>query len=477
MLKLFFKFSYGSWISAIISFFSIPIITSLIIPEEFGKAAMFTLAINFFMQIVQLGTDQSFVRFFYEKPENERSCLFSTCFFLPLLLTGIFAFFILTFWKPLSNLLFESLDFKAIILLVICLLFSVSERFATLVIRMKQRGNLFSIIKIINSVVYAGVVFLYAYYIERNFHAILFASICACFVCFSIAVFAERKWYNFKVGINKIDIKPILNYGLPFIPIFVISWIFEGMDKIALKTWSTFEEIGLYSAGFKIVALLTILQVGFCTFWAPVAVQKYEENHNNTYFFEHVFKYISFILIIATVGLILFKDIIILLFASSYREAAHIMPFLVFVPFMCTLSEITGVGIGFKKQTYWGFVVFSGSALVNFFGNYLLVPFYGAKGAALSTATAYIVFFLLRTYLSIRLFPMNFNLGKTALTFLLLYVVAGINTFVANKTIGISCAAIAIFLYSLFNLSTIKDVFVYFKQIVVKHSTKKSIYQ
>jgi O-antigen/teichoic acid export membrane protein len=429
MLKLFFKFSYGTWVSAALSFFTTPIVTALIIPEEFGKAAMFTLAINFLMQIVQLGTDQSFVRFFFEKPENERNRLFWTCLYCPLLLTGIFTVFILIFWKSLSNLLFEKPDFKAIVLLSVCLFLAVAERFTTLVVRMKQRGNLFSTVKIVNSVVSVVVIILYAHYVARDFHAILSATMCALVISCIITIIAERKWFKLKINISKNDIKSILRYGLPFVPIFIIDWLFEGMDKVALRSWSSFEEIGLYSAAFKFVAPLTILQAGFCTFWAPVAIQKYEENNANTYFFEYAFKNILFLMLIAAIGLILCKDVVVLLFAPSYRSATQIMPFLVFIPFMYTLSEITGVGISFKKQTYWGIIVFSVAALVNLVGNYFLVPVYGAKGAAASTAIAYVVFFLLRTYFSVRLFPMKFRISKLFISLGILVGTSFINTF------------------------------------------------
>ncbi len=66
MFKLFFKFSIGSWLSAVISLFTTPIVTALIMPTEFGKASMYTLAFNLVLQVVLLGADQSFARKFYQ---------------------------------------------------------------------------------------------------------------------------------------------------------------------------------------------------------------------------------------------------------------------------------------------------------------------------------------------------------------------------------------------------------------------------
>ncbi|HPH11792.1 MAG TPA: oligosaccharide flippase family protein, partial [Thermotogota bacterium] len=96
---------------------------------------------------------------------------------------------------------------------------------------------------------------------------------------------------------------------------------------------------------------------------------------------------------------------------------------------MYTVSEVTVVGINFKKRTYWHILVSILSAGVNFIGNYFLVPIYGAKGAALSTGVAYIVFFYTRTLISRKLFPVDYSLKKFSVCTLTLFFVSLINTF------------------------------------------------
>lgn len=105
-IKSFFQFSIGQWIAALISFVTTPITTWLIIPEEFGKASMFTLAFNLLLNIALLGADQGFVRMFYEKEENKRKNLLWNAL-LPSLSVGIIIFIIIgVFWKELSFVLF-----------------------------------------------------------------------------------------------------------------------------------------------------------------------------------------------------------------------------------------------------------------------------------------------------------------------------------------------------------------------------------
>ena len=71
LLRSFLEFSAGPWLASVISFLVTPITTYLIIPEEFGKASMYTVAFSLILQVVLLGTDQSFVRMFYEYDEEK----------------------------------------------------------------------------------------------------------------------------------------------------------------------------------------------------------------------------------------------------------------------------------------------------------------------------------------------------------------------------------------------------------------------
>ncbi|MGB9796077.1 hypothetical protein MNL76_09420 [Fervidobacterium riparium] len=58
-VKDFVKYSLGIWIRAIVSFITIPITTYLIAPDEFGKAAMFSLVSIIAKVVSTLGLDKA----------------------------------------------------------------------------------------------------------------------------------------------------------------------------------------------------------------------------------------------------------------------------------------------------------------------------------------------------------------------------------------------------------------------------------
>ena len=467
MLKLFLKFSFGSWVSAVISFFTVPITTLLLMPEEFGKASMFTLAYIIVSQIVLFGSDQSFVRFFYEHEEKKRPNLLWNSIFPSILVWAILSVGLICCWKWVSNWLIEEHQILIVGLLSINLLIGLFNRYALLVVRMQKKGIFFSLMQIIASVINVVFIITYSKLVSGTFYAIVWAGICSSSIILLISVIKERDFWFSRLSISKIQMKTILRYGIPFLPVCLMAIFFESMDKMFLREFVGFEGLGLYTVAFKVVAVLTIIQVGFSMFWIPTSYEHYEKNPEDKTLYEKTFKYVLFILTFCGLGLIAIKDIIVLLFNKEYIETASIMPFLIFIPIMYALSEITYLGINFTKKTYWHIVIFAILLILCLLFNYVFVLWLGVKGAAIAIALSYTAYFFLRTYASIRLYPMNFNLGKTALTFLLLYIVAGINTFVADKIIGIACAAITILVYSLLHISTIKDMVVYFRKMMV----------
>ncbi len=211
-------------------------------------------------------------------------------------------------------------------------------------------------------------------------------------------------------------------------------------------------QIGIYSAAFKVAQVLSLVQSGFTTFWVPMAYERYSKNNQDTSFFVRANEMVSFVMFSVGFLLLGFKDILFLLLARSYRESSMVFPFLSFLPIMYSISETTVVWINFKKKSYWHMLITTVSALTNYIGNTLLVPIYGARGAAISTGISYIVFFWMRTLVAMRLYPKaGYNLKKVTLVTILMVCVALIetfqNSFVLNMVMGILGVIITIFVY------------------------------
>ena len=138
-----------------------------------------------------------------------------------------------------------------------------------------------------------------------------------------------------------------------------------------------------------------------------------------------------------------------------------VMPCLVFMPIMYTVSETTVLGINFSKRTKYHTIISLFVMIFNIIGNMILVSKIGAKGAAISTGVAYILFFFLRTYLAGKLINYNFKLKRfylvSFLVFLYSLYLTFYNNIIFNLLFGIVLIIILIKLY----FKEIKIIFYY----------------
>src|SRR5690625_1424220 len=89
LFKKFLKFSYVSWIGLVLGLATTMLTTRLLPPEAFGKVSMFDLFLQVAMIFTIFGTDQSFVRFFYEEVPSKRGALLYNSLRLPVITTSM----------------------------------------------------------------------------------------------------------------------------------------------------------------------------------------------------------------------------------------------------------------------------------------------------------------------------------------------------------------------------------------------------
>ncbi len=396
-LNRLFAFSMGPIAASAISFITVPLATWLIVPEEFGKASMFSLVLSLFGLAAYMGLDQAFVREFNAYSHKTKLLLHASL--PPLFISCFVSIGVLFFTRPLAFLLFGQPSFLGILCLAFCLPLAILERFNMQLLRMQERAKLYSGLSIARQSVYALLLVGFLY-VLRNFQGILLATTLATLITSFALTWINRKYWNpAGLGLDKELLKRIFAFGLPLVPANIIGWLFAGMDRLALRAWSDFTQIGLYSTGFKIAGVFLVVQSAFCTFWVPTAYRWYE-NKEAPEKFERVSKTISALMSLAGILVILARHLIIRIFDPNYLASAILVPFLIFYPILYTISETTSLGIAFSRKTILTLVITVSCAIINGIGNAILVPLYGALGAAISTAIAYLVFFWLRTSIS-----------------------------------------------------------------------------
>ncbi len=442
-IKSLFSYSVGVWLSALISFFTSPIISYLVIPEEFGKALMFTAVYNILMLVSQIGLNESFLRFFYEVDDEEKGSLLGVCFLPSIFILILISYFLVSYNQVVSNMIVGKQDPGVVYILIFSIFFGIVGAYEQRIIRINRKGLLFSTIYTIQTVSNSSLTIILLSFYRRNYTSLLLAQLGSNIITAMIGlIFTYKLWFSLRF--NKKIFHIAIKYGLPLLPSGLLIWLFTWIDRVSLRMFSNFYEIGLYSAAFKLVSIINLFGTGFFQFWQPIMFEKIENENDN--FFRKALEIVSLFVSILSILAISVSDVVFLLFEKSYREAARVAPFLALGTSIQIIGYIIIAGIEYSKKTIWYSITLLMSSVFNFVMNFILIRFFGAKGAAIATGFSHLLLFYIRLFVSNRFLKIVSSLNKLTISFLILILQAFIVSFVNQWSISLLTGAILIVL-------------------------------
>lgn len=394
------RFSIGPVASAGLGVITVPLVAWLFTPEDIGRVAILQVTVGFSILIFSLGLDQAYVREYYETTNTPK--LLKNTFFPGLMVLLPIGAVILIFPSQTGAFLFDIRSAMLGVLVFVYILCSFINRFLSLILRMKERGMAYSLSYMLPKIIFLVLVLIIvSFETTPVFAGLLLAHTVSVFFAF---LFLMRSTCGeWKKAINQsVDrkiIKTMSKYSIPLVFSSFAYWGLTSVDKIFLRVFSDLEELGVYSVAVSLASAATIFQGIFSVVWAPIVYKWVAGNHD----LEKVNRVSTCILLMVCLifslsGMVswVFRYIL----PDSYETVQHIVVTCLSVPLLYTLSEATSIGINIARKTKYSLIATLGACVANVIGNYLLVPAYGAAGAAVSTACSFWAFFFLRTEFS-----------------------------------------------------------------------------
>lgn len=396
-------FAIGPIGSALISLILLPIITWFFSQADVGRIAMLQVTIGFSTLLFSLGLDQAYVREFHEiddKPALLKRALLPGLFMLIVTLL-----ILLSLGGNLSDWLFERPDWLLSLLIATALLAAFISRFLSLVLRMNEQGLAFSMSQLLPKLGLLSIIGIYILFdVSKSLTSLVFANTAALLlVCLVFAINTRKEWLKgIYLPIDFQHLKIMLSFGLPLILGGLAYWGLTAIDKIFLRTLSSFEELGIYSVAVSFAGAATIFQSVFSTVWAPT-VYKWASKGEGLENVNKVSRYVLLLVVLVFCLAGLFSWIVDFVLPDNYIAVQWILVSCLGAPLLYTLSETTVVGIGISRRTGFSMLASVLAFIVNLVGNWIMIPRFGAMGAAVSTCISFWVFFVLRTEFSIYL--------------------------------------------------------------------------
>lgn len=273
----------GICLNMIIGAITIPIITRMVLPAEYGQASLLQTYINILVTVCLLGLDQAYVRFYY----TEDSYIFRAYLSRRVLKISLIVSLLISSAVIIGIYFISELSLLTSLLVGLNVVIAVVETYTRLSLRLEQNSTAYSITLIVKRIINVITIILFLSYFNMSaVNSILLAMFFSLLAVVLAALhLLPNVWRFGKIPVsNIISGKELLLYSYPFIFSSLAHWLFTAGDKIVLQFQSNLNEIGYYSAASNIVALITIVQTTFTTLWVPQAIQKFEKNNKEELF-------------------------------------------------------------------------------------------------------------------------------------------------------------------------------------------------
>ncbi len=387
-------YSLSTFISRGISFFLIPIYTRVFSPEDYGIIDIMAIFASIIHLTVALEISQSVARFFADAGSlTEKKSYASTALWFTAFSYLLFYIFVLVFAQPASFLILGMENANGLFLVgsfsIVC---SGLFNFLNNQLRWQLQSLHNMISSLIMTIVSIFVTLTIVVGVNQGIIGVFWGQITGALVGSVIAFTFSRKSFAFIFDWKKW--KEMVAFSLPLVPSGIGVFIAMYIDRIAIRHLMTLADVGIYGVGYRLASVVSLLMVGVQGALVPLIYQSYK-NPNTPRQIAKVFRYFTFLALVLFIGMSFFsKEMLILLTTPDYYQAQIVISFLVASALFAGMY-IFAPGLAIMKKTRVIALLAISSAILNSVLNFLLIPYFGIRGAAFATLISMVFKFVL----------------------------------------------------------------------------------
>lgn len=418
-------YGLGNVSQQLIGFLLLPVYTSRLVPEEYGLLTMLLTFNALLSVLLGMGFSTTLFRFFFGKEGEARKQVVSTVLFW---LMGVGGAAILAIWlatDSVSRLIFGTDQYVTHLRLVsVTLALTLLQMIPLSVLRAQKRALHYAILVVALFVLGILLNIYMVVVLEKGVLGILTANALTGLVFVVVGLFLCREFVGFTL--SKQLLGEMLRYTLPLVPGAIGGYILQRADRWFLQQYASLEVVGLYSLGYQFGNIVNVLVVHpFQLVWFPTALEMRKKPEAKV-FFERVLTYFLLITCWVGLGISLFsKEVLYLMAKPAYFPAQFYIPWIVLAYVVFGGYYVVDMGIFLVDKTSYVIWILGAASLANIALNFLLIPPFGAMGAAIATLLSYLLLFLVAYGINQRVFPLRYEWGrilKILMVFLLLLV-------------------------------------------------------
>ena len=411
---------YGSGRLALqlLSFATLPILTRIFTPSEYGVIEAVATVLSVIGIVATLALDSAAQRSYFDytvDEEERRRVVLSSAFWPMVLWSSLLAITVVALRVPLSQALFDTDRYANVIALAVAALpLATASTLFLEVMRLRQQPVRYVVVSWVAAAASVGLILYLVAVEDRGLEGLYAAGVITAVPTLALAyVLAPR---SILLTIDGRELRRMLAYGLPLIPVAASSWGLQFADRFFLLAFADLHELGIYALGVRLSNVLLLAVVAFGVAWSPFILDLHSRAPEQERIMRgRVLTNVALVVAFGAVCISVYaREFFTTVTGDEFAAAYKVVGILCLGIFALGLNGVTMTGISIMRRTRYFLQYAAYTAGLNLLLNVALIPPLGAVGAAIATSLSFVFLAALYYWRAQRLDPAPFEPARVA---------------------------------------------------------------
>ena len=452
-------YGLGTIVPRLLNYLLTPFYVRVFVSGEYGQISELYAWIALLLAILTFGMETTFFRFSQKEDSGK---VFNNAETIVLLITAIFLILYGFFYKSFAELIHYEFNTHYVLLLGIIVAIDAAAAIPFAMLRKENKAGRFSLIKTLNVLtnIFFNILFLVIIpeksmmIAERIFgeqtSLLIWVFISNILASLLNLILLTPQLSRLRISLDKELIVPMLKYSFPILLISLVGMVNEVADKILIKYLVTIpdettlammnitgeeyamQQLGIYSANFKLGVLMTIF-IQMFRFASEPFFFGHAKDRNAPTLYAKVMTYFVIFCLLIFLGVMFYMDILqhfVGRNGSDYREGLRIVPIILIANMFYGIVFNLSIWFKLSDKTYYGTIIAVIGSIVTLLCFFILIPRIGYMGAAIAHLACYTVMMSVSYFWGQRIMPIPYQIGRITIY----CIVAAILLFVSTLT-------------------------------------------
>jgi O-antigen/teichoic acid export membrane protein len=396
----------------------IPFYTGSLSTGDYGQLVILEVLAQFAIGIVSFQVPSALLRLGSSTPNvADQKKLYSTSLGLIGILSIVFALIAFPLAKQLSLLIFSSPDYQIHLeLLIFSIIFEVLGLIPLQLLRLREKSVTYLLLVTLKLVSLVGLVWYFVVQQGEGVYGAVLAIMCSNLIFLVATVPIQVKNISPKFSLN-IGLQ-IYKYSGPLIFTTVSALLLTLSDRLIIKIFGEFEDVGIYALAYKIGSLSNLLIIASFTLgFLPIAFKKFTSPDFKPFFAKTFSLYIGVTAMLTVFVSVFGQELTKILSSSdpSYWLAATLVPIIAFIFIFKAMNNYFLYIFMLTKETKYHAIITVTGVILNIALNFLFIPAYGLYGAIGATGLSYFAMMMMAYNRAQHLIKIDYELKRILL--------------------------------------------------------------